>query len=274
MTYGHRRVGAMLRREGWTINRKLVHRLKREEKLFRPAHFPRPRLPATGALEADRRNLIWYTDLTYIDTTDRGPCPLTSILDGCTREILSWSFLPNCGAAEAVEVVQAAGARTFPRKLRANGVIRRSDAGSQFIAHRFREDLKALGIQLEAIRKKRPEDNGMIESYRGHLRMDYLWIREPTSFGETRVLVAEELRHYNQERPHSSMDYLPPAGLRGRRLRQKHERERNPPKRRPTLSPHPSPCANRTGTDGNTSHLIMVHGGRARVQTGTWNAPK
>jgi putative transposase len=62
VTYGHRRVWAMLRREGWTINRKRVHRLMREEGLLRPAHFPRPRLPSTGVLAADRPNEKWYTD--------------------------------------------------------------------------------------------------------------------------------------------------------------------------------------------------------------------
>lgn len=211
VTYGHRRVWAMLRREGGTINRKRVHRLMKEEGLLRPAHFPRPRLPSTGALEASRPNVKWCTDLTYINTTDRGTCPLTSILDGCTREILAWSFPPNCGVLEAVEVVQAAVAKEFPRMLRADGVILRSDAGSQFIAHRFRESMKALGVQLEAIRKKRPEDNGMIESYHGHLKMDYLWIREPTSFVETRDLLEVALRHYNEERPHSSLNYLTPA---------------------------------------------------------------
>ena len=70
VTYGHRRVWAMLRREGWTINRKRVHRLMREEGLLRPAHFPRPRLPSTGVLEANRPNEKWYTDLTYVDTTN------------------------------------------------------------------------------------------------------------------------------------------------------------------------------------------------------------
>lgn len=211
VTYGHRRVWAMLRREGWTINRKRVHRLMREEGLLRPAHFPRPRLPSTGVLEANRPNEKWYTDLTYVDTTDRGPCPLTSILDRCTREIIAWSFLPNCGASEAVEVVQAAVARAFPQTLRADGVVLRSDAGSQFIAHQFRESVKALGIQLEAIRKKRPEDNGMIESYHGHLKMDYLWTSEPISFTETRDQLAASLKHYNEERPHSSLEYLTPS---------------------------------------------------------------
>jgi transposase InsO family protein len=211
VTYGHRRVWAMLRRNGWSINRKRVYRLMKEERLLRPAHFPRPRLPSTGALEAARPNQKWYTDLTYIDTTDRGPCPLTSILDGCTREVLAWSFLPNCGATEAIDVVLAAVAWEFPRSLRADGVVLRSDAGSQFIAHVFRESMKTVGIELEAIRKKRPEDNGMIESYHGHLKMDYLWTAPPRPFAETRDHLATSLRHYNEERPHSSLDYLTPA---------------------------------------------------------------
>ena len=211
VTYGHRRVWAMLRREGRMINRKRVYRLMREEQLLRLAHFPRPRLPSTGALEADRPNQKWYTDLTYIDTTNRGPCPLTSILDGCTREVLAWSFLPNCGATEAIDVVQAAVTKEFPRRLRADGVVLRSDAGSQFIAHVFRESMKVLGIELEAIRKKRPEDNGMIESYHGHLKMDYIWTAPPRPYAESRGHMVTSLRHYNEERPHSSLNYLAPT---------------------------------------------------------------
>ncbi len=213
VTYGHRRVWAMLRREGRTINRKRVYRLMKEERLLRPAHFPRPRLPSTGVLEADRPNQKWYTDLTYIDTTDRGPCPLTSILDGCTREVLAYSFLPNCGATEAIDVVLAAVAREFPRCLRADGVVLRSDAGSQFIAHVFRESMKVGGIEVEAIRKKRPEDNGMIESYHGHLKMDYLWTPPPRPFTETRDHLVTSPRHYNEECSHSSLNYLAPAEL-------------------------------------------------------------
>jgi hypothetical protein len=44
--------------------------------------------------------------------------------------------------------------------LHSEGVVLRPDAGSQFIAHLFRESMKALGIELEAIRKKRSEDTG------------------------------------------------------------------------------------------------------------------
>ncbi len=71
VAHGYRRV--------WVINRKRVHRPMRVEELLRPAHFPRPRLPSTGVLTTAWPNEKWCTDLTYIDTTDRGPCPLTSI---------------------------------------------------------------------------------------------------------------------------------------------------------------------------------------------------
>jgi putative transposase len=42
--YGHRRVWALLRREGWLVNKKQVHRLWREEGLKVPGGKQRKRL--------------------------------------------------------------------------------------------------------------------------------------------------------------------------------------------------------------------------------------
>ena len=210
VTYGHRRVWAMLRRAGFSINRKRVHRLMAVEGLLRPAHFPRPRLPPTGRLIAERPDEKWYTDLTEVETTDFGPCPLMAILDGCTREVVAWDFFPSCGAGEASGVVEQAVEARFPRTLQASGTVLVVDQGSQFIAKRFIERTRLLGLDLRWTRKKRPEDNGLQESFHGHLKMDYLWIREPESFFETRRHLAESIRHYTTERPHSSLGYLTP----------------------------------------------------------------
>lgn len=210
-TFGIRRVWAMLRREGREINRKRVRRILGEEGLLRPAHLPRPRLPPTGRLSAERPNERWYTDITYLDTTDRGPCPLLSFMDACTREVVGWRFLPSCGAAEAIEVLDEAVRGRFPKAARAPGLHLRSDGGSQFVAHRFREGAQLLGLELEATRKRRPEDNGMIESYHGHLKADYFWIREPGTYLETRSWVDEAIADWNKARPHSSLGYLTPV---------------------------------------------------------------
>jgi putative transposase len=210
-THGLRRIWAALREEGWVVNRKRVHRVLREEKLLRPAHFPRPRLPPTGRLIAERPNDRWYTDLPEVETTDFGPCPLMTILDGCTREVVAWEFFSSCGAAEALSVVETAVVQRFPRIVQAPGTVLVADQGSQFIAKRFREGTRGLGLDLRWTRKRRPEDNGLQESFDGHLKQDYLWVREPESFLETRVRLAEAIRHYNTERPHSSLGYLTPS---------------------------------------------------------------
>jgi transposase InsO family protein len=50
--YGYRRVWAMLRREGWPVNKKRVHRLWREEGLKVPEkQHKRQRLPILGESE-------------------------------------------------------------------------------------------------------------------------------------------------------------------------------------------------------------------------------
>ena len=190
-TFGHRRVWAMLRRAGVSVNRKRVHRLMATEGLLRPAHFPRPRLPPTGRLSAERPNERWYTDLTEVDTADFGPCPLMTILDACTREVVHWESFPNCGATEALSVVEGAVAQRFP---------------------------KLLGLDLRWTRKKRPEDNGLQESFHGHLKQDYLWLREPESFLVTHRRLAESIEDYNTERPHSSLGYLTPREFAERKM--------------------------------------------------------
>ncbi len=209
-SFGVRRVWATLRREGLRVNRKRVHRLMASEGLLRPAHFPRPRLPPTGRLSAERPNERWYTDLTEVDTTDFGPCPLMAILDACTREVVHWEFFPTCDAAEALSVVEGAVAKRFPRLLQAPGTLLVTDQGAQFIAKRFREGTRLLGVDLRWTRKKRPEDNGLQESFHGHLKQDYLWLREPESFLATRQRLAEAIVDYNTARPHSSLGYLTP----------------------------------------------------------------
>ena len=210
ITYGYRRIWAMMRRQGVLVSRNRVRRMMGEMHLLREAHFPRPRLPQTGNLVSDTPDVRWYTDITYIDTTDLGPCAFIEIEDACTRDIRAWNFLASCGAAEAFAVVEDAIMGTFPSG-RANGLRLKTDGGSQFTSTVFREGCGLLGIRLEAIRKRRPEDNGMIESLHGHFKNDYVFIRESLSFVETKLMLADAVRHYNEERPHSSLGYMTPG---------------------------------------------------------------
>ena len=64
---------------------------------------------------------------------------------------------------------------------------------------------------VEAICKKCPEDNGMVESYHGKLKMDYFWVRKPTTYCENREVVEGVIRPWNEERPRSSLGYFTPS---------------------------------------------------------------
>ncbi|EQD77430.1 transposase, partial [mine drainage metagenome] len=81
----------------------------------------------------------------------------------------------------------------------------------QFTAERFREGVRRLGLEPRATRKRKPEDNGMIESFQGHFKHDYLWVREPGTYVETRGWVRAGMDDYNEVRPHSSLSYLAPV---------------------------------------------------------------
>ncbi|MGH9917427.1 MAG: IS3 family transposase [Thermoplasmata archaeon] len=217
-TFGSRRVWAVLRfGEDRYVSWKRVRRLLQVEGLQHERHFPRPRVPESGNLTAARPNERWYTDLTYIDTTDEGPVPLMSILDGCTREVVAFELFRLCGAREALSVVQRATFERFPTTGRAPGTFLVTDGGPQFVAEKFREGARQLGLVPRPTRKRRPEDNGMIESFQGHFKHDYLWIREPGSYIETQIWVREGMTDYNTSRPHSSLGYLSPVEYARRR---------------------------------------------------------
>lgn len=83
----------------------------------------------------------------------------------------------------------------------------RSDNGPEFIAQAIRAWLTQSGIQTAYIDAGKPWQNGTNESFNGKLRDECLnveWFRHRT---EARILIEQWRRHYNEQRPHSSLGY-------------------------------------------------------------------
>ena len=97
--YGYRRVWALLRREGWLVNKKRVHRLWREEGLKVPEkQHKRQRLPILGESEngctrrrAEHKDHVSKaTTLFVMDLTEDGRrLKMMPVVDEYTRECLS-----------------------------------------------------------------------------------------------------------------------------------------------------------------------------------------
>ena len=93
------------------------------------------------------------------------------------------------------------------------GMILRTDDDPQKISREFRSAMKLLWIKLEYIQKHTPEDNGDIESLHNSIKTYYIWLNEFMDFHDASSEIEKTFSDYNEYRPHSSIDYLPPKGV-------------------------------------------------------------
>src|SRR5450755_3455592 len=145
--YGYRRVAWWLRRkENLPVNRKRVLRVMRERGLLvRSRRLRARRKKEWGRVEAAGPNQIWQTDMTKIWAGPAvGWAYLVSVIDCCTREIVSWNLSHRCRTEEALDAVEQAVLQRLPQGSREAGVTLTTDNGTQFTSTRFIETLQLL----------------------------------------------------------------------------------------------------------------------------------
>jgi len=209
--YGYRMVAALMRNAGWIqASTDRVQRIWGEEGLKVPKDQPkRGRLwLADGScvrLRPEHMNHVWsYDFVTVIDAAGRRLRMLT-LIDEFTRECLAIHCARSIGADQVIEVLaDVMIARGVPQHIR-------SDNGPEFVAKALRAWLEGLEIKPLYIEPGSPWENGYCESFNGTLRDELLNGELFYGLNELRVIVGQWVRHYNTERPHSSLGYRPPA---------------------------------------------------------------
>ena len=140
---------------------------------------------------------------------------LMCVKDCFSKEWQGYHYSLSCMASDAVKSVEDAVMRAFDGKV-PEGLVLRVDNGPQYIARKFREAMKLLGIRIEYIQKHTPEDNAEIESFHNSIKTDYIWPYEFRDFTEAQKQVEYAFTDYNTVRPHSSIMYLAPKEFRKR----------------------------------------------------------
>ena len=87
----------------------------------------------------------------------------------------------------------------------------RADNGPEMVAKRLRHWLARLGTKTIYITPGSPWENGYCESFNGKLRDEMLNGEIFYTLREAQVLIEQWRVHYNTIRPHSSLNYRPPA---------------------------------------------------------------
>lgn len=206
--YGYRRVWALLRREGWVVNRKRVHRLWRTAKLqvLKP-HRRRRRMGVSAATptQATHPGHVWTYDFVHDACLSGAKLKLLPVVDEFTRECLAIEVTSAQPTARVIGVLE--------RLFAAHGApaYLRSDNGPEFVAQAIQNWLLLHHTATLYIEPGCPWQNGFGESFNGSLRDECLNIQTFASVAEARIQIERFRRQYNEERPHSRLGYRTPA---------------------------------------------------------------
>jgi putative transposase len=217
-SYGRPRITAELRRCGWTVNPKRVHRLLREDNLLcvrqrkfvvtTDSNHGRKVYPNLARdLVLTGMDQLWRADITYIRLREEFVF-LAVILDAFSRRVIGWVLDRNLEDELTLTALRMALAR---RSIQA-GLVHHSDRGSQYASNDYTDLLKAHGIQISMSRKGNPWDNAACESFMKTLKYEEVLRNEYRDLTEARASIREFLEKvYNRKRLHSALGYLPPA---------------------------------------------------------------
>ena len=218
LRYGYRRVTALLRAEGCQVNHKRVERLWRREGLKVPARQPaRRRLWLNDGscvrLRPEYPNHVWSYDFMKCRTSDGRAFRLLTVIDEYTRECLAIDVAGSIRSKRVIEVLS--------RLVSMHGapLFMRSDNGPEFVSQAILEWIAGAGIATVLNDPGKPWQNGADESFNGKFRDECLSVEWFRSRREAKVVIESWRQHYNEVRPHSSLQYLTPTEFK-QRLRQ------------------------------------------------------
>ena len=213
--YGSRRMTAVLRREGWAVNRKRARRLMRVMAL--EAIYQKPNTSRTNAdhkvypyllrnLTIDRPNQVWCADITYIPMA-KGFVYLIAVMDWFSRRVLAWRVSITLEADFCVEALRDAMHRFGQPE------IFNTDQGVQFTSAPFLTELETQGVRISMDGKGRFLDNIFIERLWRSLKYEEVFIKAYGSAREARLGIGRWLAFYNDDRPHQALDYRTPRAV-------------------------------------------------------------
>ena len=135
--HGYRRVTALLRADGWTVDAKRVERIWRREGLKVPSKQPkRSRLWLNDGscirLRPERRDHVWSYDFVEERTHDGRKYRVLNVVDEFSREALAMRVDRKLNSTDVIDVL------TDLFILRGPPAYVRSDNGPEFVARAVR----------------------------------------------------------------------------------------------------------------------------------------
>jgi putative transposase len=204
--FGSRRIRIFLAREGMHISRKRCSRLwqkagfqvpARKKRRKRITSLSRPCAPTA-------RNAVWSYDFVHDGCANGQTLKCLTVIDEYTRECLAIDVAGSIRSGRVIE--------TLTRLISLHGTPKhlRSDNGPEFVSTRLLQWAIDEKLETVVIEPGKPWQNGANESFNGKFRDECLSMEWFRNRREAKVIIEDWRIHYNEARPHSSLDYLTP----------------------------------------------------------------
>jgi len=199
--YGACRIEHLLKKKGFGISHRQIEKLLLRNGLVTP-NVKKQKPRKWVRYELPKPNDLWHTDWSYDPFTQK---QLSVYIDDKTRLITSFGIFRNANAENTICLLKA-GIALFGKP---KSVM--TDHGSTYYANKaeptqqntkFRTALNALGIKHYVARVNRPQTNGKAERF-------FLTYKTEYTTGTFKG-ITDYIKHYNEARPHMSLNYKTP----------------------------------------------------------------
>lgn len=215
--YGHRRVLAVLHRQGWQVAKKTVLKLMRELGLHCPVRRRKRYNSFRGEVGEAAENVLnrqfatesshtkWVTDVTEfnVGTTK---VYLSPVLDLHDNRIISATVGPSPSVKMVTDTLRMALDTLNPGEK----PIVHSDQGFQYRHTLWRDTLSDAGLTQSMSRKGTCLDNAVMEGFFSHLKEEWFRIQKPVTLEEFHTGLSDYLRWWNTTRLQPRLGYLSP----------------------------------------------------------------
>jgi len=203
------------------MNIKKIRRLMKKYGLFCPIRKANPYRRMAKALKTNNvaPNLlnrefelhgpraVLLTDITYIINGKAPRCYMSTIIDGCTKELLAWVLSESLEIDFVLETVNHL-IENHGISLTAETLIH-SDQGVHYTSIKFIRLVKDIEIRQSMSRRANCWDNAPQESFYGHMK-DEIDISQCLTFDEIYQEISMWTDYYNNERYQWNLARLSP----------------------------------------------------------------
>jgi transposase InsO family protein len=218
--YGARKVWRQLLREGHVVARCTVERLMKRMGLqgvirgkavrttIPDKTAPSPRDHVNRRFFAERPNVLWVSDFTYVSTWT-GFVYVAFVIDAYARRIVGWRVSRSAHAGFVLDALEQA---LHDRRPVGGGLVHHSDRGVQYVSIKYTDRLAEAGLVPSVGSVGDSYDNALAETINGLYKAEVIWRCGPwKSLEAVEFATLEWVDWFNNRRLLSSIGNVPPA---------------------------------------------------------------